>query len=169
MSMKGETCKIICLIDTDIQSPTFCIDRDVESQILVMRRLHQEAGNEAVIIKGDDNRKNPTEVEEVLEPSLFYNSLKNVILKNGSESEKEIFSCYDFNQGVSNSRIKGDYSIIKPKVLNRDIAADKEVISAFIDAHKDKIAKEYTAFEYTGIIPKWIQQLKELTETEIKK
>lgn len=169
MSAKGDSRKIICLIDTDIQCPTIGIESDILSQILVMRRLHQEAGNDAVIIKCDDNKKNPTEVEEVLEPSLFYDSLKRVISEYGTESEKDTFGCYDFNAGINNSRIKGDYSILKQNKLNRDVASDKEVISAFIDAHKEEIAKVYTSLEHTGDIPKWIQQLKELITQENKK
>lgn len=169
MSIKGESHRIICLIDTDIQCPKIGIENDIASRILVMRRLHQEAGKEAIIIKCDDNRKNATEVEEVLEPFLFYKSLNNVISKFGDKIEQEIFSCYDFNEGVCNSRIKGDYSILKPNAIDRNIAKDKEVISAFIDVHKEDIAKEYTSLEHTGTMPKWIQELKELIVLENKK
>lgn len=169
MSVKGETRKIICLIDTDVQCPTIGIETDIQSLILVMRRLHQEDGKDACIVKADDNRKNATEIEEVLEPNLFYNSLKTVVKKYGTVEEKKVLSCYDFNADVNNSRIKGDYSIIKPNALDRNVAVDKEVLSAFIDAHKEDIAKEYTANVSTGIVPNWIQELKKLVEEKVKK
>lgn len=168
MSTRGDCRKIICLIDTDVSCPTIGIEEDIQSNILVMRRLHQEDDGDACLIRCTDNKKNPTEVEEVLEPSLFYNSLKNIILKYGNDNEKDVFSHYVFDDNVKNSRIKGDYSIIKINELNRNVAEDKRVIMSFIDAHKDVIAVEYTSSTQTGFTPKWIEELKALCNKEVR-
>lgn len=168
MSTKGESQKIICLIDTDISCPTIGMEEDISSGILLMRRLHQESGNDACLLKCTDSKQNPTEVEEVLEPFLFYQSLKTVIEKHGDDKEKEVFSYYDFNEGTKNSRIKGDYSIMKLNDLSRDVAEDKQTIMSFIDRHKDEIAVEYTSKPLTNFIPHWIEELKALCEKKVK-
>ena len=66
MLTKGDKRKIICLIDTDISCPAIGIEEDIKSNILVMRRLHQEEEQAACLIRCTDNKKNPTEVEDVL-------------------------------------------------------------------------------------------------------
>lgn len=161
--------KIIGLIDTDISCPTIGIEKDISSNILVMRRLHQEENREACIIRCDDNRKNPTEVEEVLDPNIFYDSLDKAIQEKGNDNEKEIFGFYYYNNNVKNSRIKGDYSILRPNSIDRDPAADKAVISAFIDSHKDDIAQKYVSHPLTGDIPNWINELKTLCDLEVRR
>lgn len=167
MSTKGDKRKIICLIDTDISCPTIGMEEDIKSNILVMRRLHQEEELTACLIRCTDNKKNPTEVEDVLEPSLFYQSLQKIIQERGTEQEKDVFSHYIFNNGVKNSRIKGDYSILKQNVLGRNVAEDKKVISSFVDNNKDLIAVEYTSNPFSGNIPKWIEDLRFLCEKTV--
>lgn len=132
-----------------------------------MRRLHQEEEQAACLIRCTDNKKNPTEVEDVLEPSLFYQSLQKIIQERGTEQEKDVFSHYIFNNGVKNSRIKGDYSILKQNVLGRNVAEDKKVISSFVDNNKDLIAVEYTSNPFSGNIPKWIEDLRFLCEKTV--
>lgn len=166
MSTKGDSQKIICLIDTDISCPTIGIEEDIKSSILVMRRLHQEEDDDACLIRCTDNKKNPAEVEEVLEPSLFYKSLKKIQAKYGNE--KDVFSHYVFDDSTKNSRIKGDYSIIKLNDLSRNVAEDKKIIMSFIDAHKDSIAVEYTSNPLTDFVPKWIEDLKLLCEKTVR-
>lgn len=161
--------KIIGLIDTDISCPTIGIEKDIPSNILVMRRLHQEENREACIIKCDDNKKNPTEVEEVLAPNIFYDSLDKAIQEKGNDNEKEIFGFYNYNNNVKNSRIKGDYSILRPNSIDRDPAADKAVISAFIDSHKDDIAQKYVGHPLTGDRPNWINELKSLCDLDVRR
>ena len=163
------TQKIICLIDTDIQCPTIGIETDIPTQILVLRRLHQEGDQPACIIKCDSDKKNPTEVEEVLEPTLFYESLKETIESFGSEKEKEAFSHYVFNTTVKNSRIKGDYSILQPNEIGLNIAEDKKTISSFIDSHKEDIAIIYVSHVRTEFIPEWIKEIKELCDLPIRR
>ena len=119
------------------------------------------------MIRCTDNKKNPTEVEDVLEPSLFYQSLQKIIQERGTEQEKDVFSHYIFNNGVKNSRIKGDYSILKQNVLGRNVAEDKKVISSFVDNNKDLIAVEYTSNPFSGNIPKWIEDLRFLCEKTV--
>lgn len=168
VSLSGKR-KIICLVDTDILCPTIGIEKDLVSNILLIRRLHQEDDKEASIIKCDDNKKNPTEIEEVLESSLFYSSLKLSIHEYGTDEEREVFGYYELNDKVKNSRIKGDYSILKPKSLDRDLASDKSVLLKFIDSHKDDIAQKYVSNVPTGEMPKWISELKKLCDMDIRK
>ena len=168
MSTKGDCQKIICLIDTDISCPTIGIEEDIKSNILVMRRLHQEEDGDACLIRCTDNKKNPTEIEEVLEPSLFYKSLQKVLTQYGNDEEKDVFSHYVFDNSTKNSRIKGDYSIIKLNDLSRNVAEDKKVIMTFIDAHKNSIAVEYTSKPLTGFVPQWIDNLKTLCEKIVR-
>lgn len=163
------TRKIICLIDTDIKCPTIGIENDVDSNVLTMRRLHQESSADATILKCTDDHKNPTEIEEVLEPKLFYDSLKRVIDEYGSNEEKQAFGHFIFNASVKNSRISGDYSILKQNELGIDVAKDKSVISSFIDSHKEDIAVVYVRTPKTGLTPNWIVELKELCDSQLRK
>ena len=169
MIPKSGNYKIICLIDTDISCPTIGLEKDLPSNILMMRRLHQEDNEEACIIKCDDNKKNPTEVEEVLEPLLFYKSVDEAIQEFATNEEKETWKCYEFNGNVNNSRIKGDYSILKSTSSDRDLASDKLVISRFIDSHKDEIAKKYINQTPTENVPKWIEELQRLCDVDLRR
>lgn len=169
MIPKSGKYKIICLIDTDISCPTIGLEKDLPSNILMMRRLHQEENNEACIIKCDDNKKNPTEIEEVLEPLLFYKSVEEAMQEFGTPEEKETWSYYEFSNNVNNSRIKGDFSILKSKSLERNLASDKSVISSFIDLHKDEIAQNYISQKPTGNVPKWINELQKLCNLDLRR
>lgn len=169
MIPKSGNYKIICLIDTDISCPTIGFEKDLPSNILMMRRLHQEDNEVACIIKCDDNKKNPTEVEEVLEPLLFYKSVDEAIQEFATNEEKETWNYYEFNANVNNSRIKGDYSILKSKSSDRDLASDKSVISSFIDSHKDEIAQKYINQTPTGNVPKWIEELERLCNVDLRR
>lgn len=154
--------RIICLVDTDVLCTDMSVSSDVKSHLLFFRRLLHEEGHEVALVKNEDPKKFPTEVEEVLEPKLFYETLNTLIDIHGTVDQKEVWSAYVFNEHSKTSRIKGDESILIPNKLKRNIASDKNVITGFIDSHKHIIASQYITFPKTGVVPEWLKTLKSL-------
>ena len=158
--------RIICLVDTDVLCTSMDVKSDSKSQLLFFRRLIQEEGQLSRLIRNEEPKNFPTEVEDVLEPKLFYDSLNALISSEGDEVQKEVWSAYNYNEHAQTSRIKGDDCIIIANQLNRNIAQDKSIIMGFIDSHKNIIANKYTSCPRTGVVPEWLKLLKNLTYKE---
>ena len=154
--------RIICLVDTDVLCTEMSVTSDTKSQLLYFRRLLQEDGREASLMKNEDPKKFPTEIEEVLEPKLFYDTLDTLIKAHGTQEERDVWSAYIFNDQSKTSRIKGDDCILTLNKLGRNVSLDKNMIMSFIDNHKHIIANQYVTCPKTGIIPGWLKALKAL-------
>lgn len=171
MSSKQEeftqTYKIMCLVDTD----ELCTELAVNSSTtkngqLFIKRLHENEDHLIELKNIEDPTKKATEIEETLEPLLFFNSLKISTEKFGNDSIIECLNAFDFDSTVKNSRIKGDYSILNHKGNGRTIRTDKEMISKFIDDNKENIASIYTSMPRSKEKPNWIDLILKKLERE---
>ena len=91
------THKILCLIDTDQKSISMNVSSGDDKSPLLIRRLLELSGGNISLVKIDNPDRNPTEIEEVLEPKLFYDSLSEAIDKYGTDEDKEAFAAFDFD------------------------------------------------------------------------
>ena len=164
-----KTKKIICLVDTDVTCTSVNVASKMKSGSLRLVRLHQERNEDANLLYNDDPNKSPTEVENVLEPKLFYNAIVDCINSSDDIEIKSIIADYAFNPNVKYSRIAGDYSIFRLNCLGRDVAEDKQAISKFMDSHKDAIAKKYTSYPKSGVTPSWIKRLEQMVDSKLNR
>lgn len=162
------TKKIMCLVDTDELCTEIAVSSITKNEQLLIKRLHENEQHVIEFKKIEDPNKKATEIEEILEPLKFYNSLKTAITQFGDDKIKECINSFDFDENIENSRIKGDYSILNHKGNGRNVREDKELISQFINDHKENISEIYTAYPQAEKRPNWISLiLKELKiETE---
>jgi len=157
--------KIFCLIDTDKRGISMNVTSGDDKSPLLIRRLQEQPDGDITLLRVENPDRNPTEIEEVLEPKQFYESLSDAIDKYGDKEDKEAFSAFDFDDTSVNSRIKDDDSILKQNTTSRNAKDDKRRIKSFVDGHKDEIASIYVAKPYTGVELPWIHKLKDLLAT----
>lgn len=155
-----KTTKILCLIDTDEQCSLINVPSGDDKSHLIIRRLHETETGEIILKKIEDPTRRETEVEEILAPKQFYEALQTTIDYYGEEEDKAAFSTFEFYDIAKTSRIKGDGGILKVKALDRDANEDKKRILAFVDSHKDVIAKEYVSKPYSGPELSWLTTIK---------
>ena len=160
------TKKIMCLVDTDELCTEIAVSSITKNEQLLIKRLHENEQHVIEFKKIEDPNKKATEIEEILEPLKFYNSLKAAITQFGDDNIKECINSFDFDENIENSRIKGDYSILNHKGNGRNVREDKELISQFIDDYKENIAEIYTSYPQTEKRPNWISLI--LKELEIE-
>lgn len=159
-----KTNKILCLIDTDALLSIPNVPSGEDKGHLLLRRLHETETGEISLKKVEDPTRRETEVEEILDPKKFYDSLMTTIDHYGDEVDKEAFATFEFDDTAKTSRIKGDGGILKVKVLGRNANDDKKRILDFVDSHKDSIAKEYVSMPYEGSDLSWVIALKNLLD-----
>ena len=154
--------RIFCLTDTDMQGIKMDIPEDSKNGILKIRRLQVNTTGEVDLVRINDNTSYPTEIEEVLNPTRFYETLNSLIVTEDVESEIfKTWLLFEFDSGVKTSFIKGDSSIIYQKTQNeKSTRENKEIINQFIDLNKKKICKVYCSLEKNEV-PKWIQKIEE--------
>lgn len=160
------TKKIMCLVDTDELCTEIAVSSITKNEQLLIKRLHENEQHVIEFKKIEDPNKKATEIEEILEPLKFYNSLKDAITQFGDDNIKECINSFDFDENIKNSRIKGDYSILNHKGNGRNVREDKELILQFIDHYKENIAEIYTSYPQTEKRPNWISLI--LKELEIE-
>ena len=154
--------RVICLIDTDVTCSPISVSSGSDKDCLVIRRLHEQTDGSVTLLRIDSPDRKETEVEEILNPKQFYDSLSKVISDKGDADDKNAFSAYDFDTKAKNSRIRGDRGILKLNTLDRDPREDKERILHFVDNHKNDIAEVYTSLKYEGDELSWVLKLREL-------
>ena len=159
---KYKATKICCIIDTDPLCPVLNLPSGEDNSHLLIRRLHEQDNGEITFLKIDNPNRRDTEVEEILSPKQFYDAISAVIDQHGDVKEKEAFSTFEFDDTAKTSRIKGDGGILKVKILGRNVNEDKKLIIAFVDSHKDAIAKEYVSHPYEGTELSWVVALKNI-------
>ena len=151
--------KIMCIVDTDVLCTEIIVPSATKNGQLLIKRLHQNEQQDIELKTIEDPKKKPTEIEDILEPEKFYNSLKSAIEQFGDNSLKDCLNSFDFDETVKSSRIKGDYSILNPKGNGRNAREDKAQIIQFIDEHKEEIATIYTSFPKSSKRPHWVNIL----------
>ena len=149
--------KILCLIDTDSQIISLNVPSKTNNGLLHIKRWSENSlTHEIDILPIDNPNYNQTEVEEILEPQLFYDALRECIKKYGSIAEQDAFDAFELDPSVKNSKIKGDYSMLNHLGNGRNMRLDKEVIVAFISKMKHEIAKEYIKSPRSISPPSWV-------------
>lgn len=156
--------KILCIVDTDIQNSPINVNSSTNNKLLRIRRWHEDTSHQVELKKIEDSTVTPTEIEEILEPKLFYTALKECIDNYGNNNEKEAFNSFEYDDKVMTSRIKGDYSIINHLGNGRSMRQDKDLIISFIDRMKRNIADTYIKLPKTGNTPTWVNQIKDILE-----
>lgn len=155
--------KILCIVDTDTLNTPLNVSSNTKNELLMIRRLYENPTSHKIELLTIENPNNsPTEIEEVLDSSLFYDTLTVAINNYGSDEEKEAFEAFEFDNAVLNSRIKGDYSIINHLGNGRNMRNDKEKIVRFIDSHKLEIAEIYINNPLGNIRPSWVDEIETL-------
>lgn len=162
INIGGLSPKILCLTDTDSSMPEINVRSETKDKKLFIKRLNEKSDHEIELIRYESTTNIPTEIEDVLEPKLFFDTIKTAINLKGTDQQVSTFDAFEFDASVLNSRIKGDYSILNHKGNQRNIRIDKDVICQFIDENKDLIASIYTNLPKTGNIPNWIAQMQQL-------
>lgn len=133
----------------------------------MIRRLNENPKSHDIELLNIENpNSSPTEMEEILEPSTFYESLLFSIENLGTEEEREAFAAFEFDNAVLNSRIKGDYSILNHLGKGRNMRLDKEVVVNFIDSHKLEIAETYINHPLGFYRPSWIDAIEKLLDKQ---
>jgi energy-coupling factor transporter ATP-binding protein EcfA2 len=157
--------RIFCLTDTDMQGINMDIPEETKNGILKIRRLQVNVTGEVDLVRINNNTSYPTEIEEVLDPSRFYKTLDNLIVKEDIASEIYVtWNLFEFDSGVSTSFIKGDNSIIFQKTQNdKSTRENKEVINKYIDSNKKLICKTYCSLEKENI-PSWVKIIEDFIE-----
>ena len=149
--------KILCIVDTDSQNIPINVNSKTTNNFLQIKRWDENPKLHQIELRPfDDNDRTPTEIEDILEPTLFYNALKTCIEIEGKEEEKEAFGAFEFDKDVLVSRIKGDYSILNHLGNGRNMRQNKEIITAFVDRMKHKIAEIYVQMPKSGNLPSWV-------------
>lgn len=152
----ASTKKIMCIVDTDELCTEIAVNSITRNGQLLIKRLHENEQHEIEFKRIEDPNKKATEIEDILEPLNFYNSLKTAIDQFGDNNIKDCINAFEFDDNVKNSRIKGDYSILNHQGNGRNVREDKELISKFIDDYKENIAEIYTSNPNTNERPNWI-------------
>ena len=154
--------KIVCLIDTDAICPPINVKSGEDKDILLIRRINEGIDKTIKLLKIEDPTRIETEIEEILEPRQFFESLQDAIDRINDPEIKEAFSTFVFDDTALHSRIKGDNSILKVARADKNTKEDKQKIISFVNSHKDIISEIYISKPKTSISLDWIEHLKEL-------
>nr|WP_252213720.1 hypothetical protein [Clostridium sp. VAP41] len=139
--------KILCLVDTDEIKTNFegCIPKKSSVQI---RRLQVINGNETSRVKlidpfSDGQWYSKTEIEDCLNPELYYQAVTKVIEDEHDVNVQNIFSKFQYDEQAKLSMISGDNSILKPCYV--DSYREKKKIIEFLSKGnvKFRVANEY--------------------------
>ena len=157
--------KILCIVDTDSQNAPINVESFTKNKLLQIKRWNESPTTHQIELYNIENPNiTQTEIEEILEPALFYNALKTCIEAYGNEQEINAFHAFEFDENVMTSRIKGDYSILNHLGNGRNMRQDKEVINTFIDRMKHEIAIIYTQSPKTGDAPSWVSLINDILD-----
>lgn len=160
--LKEINSKVICLVDTDFQALPLEDNfvSETKKKDLVIRRL-QFNRNKIELSRLENPNRSPTEIEECLNASTFYNAVSQAIEKVGDDNIKKIFNNFEFDHQQKYSFIKGDSSIIYPKrdfELEGNPANFKNEIFSFVDKNKELVCDLYCSYQSENK-PDWLEEL----------
>lgn len=142
--------KILCLVDTDEIKTNFegCIPKKSSVQIRRLQLSNKNGPNTVELINpfSDGQWYSKTEIEDCLNPKVYYEAIKKVIDREEDIEIQDIFDRFEFDEQAEVSRIEGDYSILKP----RDVSAYKEKIK-IIKFLSNRNIKFKVAIEYANL------------------
>jgi len=153
--------KVFCLVDTDKDSYEINVESETKNKLLKIRRLQSSNRCDSIsLCPLSNNNKTPTEIEECLDPSQFFQALQKCIYNGKDQLLKIAFSYFEFDNLVTTSFVKGDYSIINHRGgVDRNIRKDKERVVEFMEKNKKAICNEYVSLPKLNE-PKWIEDIR---------
>lgn len=137
-----ENSKVLCIIDSDInQKSTNLVNGKIEKSLKISRL--QNFDNE-ISLQNLTNIGNysPTTIEDCLNPTLFYEAIKEVLLNEETEFVS-YFNQFEFNSEFLSSRLSGENSLLMP--IDVEAYKNKKQLLDKINSPeiKNKIAKTY--------------------------
>lgn len=147
MENKDGKNRVLCLVDTDEIKTNFegCIPKKSSVQIRRLQVLNRNETNTVELVNpfSDGQWYSKTEIEDCLNPRLYYKAVSIVIEKEEDISIQNIFNRFEYDEQAKISIIAGDYSILKP--LDVDVYKEKHKIIEFLSKGniKFKVASEY--------------------------
>lgn len=140
--------RILCLIDTDEYKMNY-IGISYNDSPIQLRRLQicKENGKYKVRLINPEKQGQlyeKTEIEDCLDPQIYYQAIKEVIEEIGDENIKEVFYHFTFDESSQTSRISGDNSILIP--IDGTYYKRKHELIEFLSKPDTKynIAKKYS-------------------------
>ncbi|MEK5099851.1 MULTISPECIES: AAA family ATPase [Bacillus] len=140
--------KILCIIDTDETKMNYKFE-NLKDMPISLRRLQVFRSNNEEVIKLLDVAKQgtiyeKTEIEDCLDPEIYYNSIKKVILANQDSTIIDLFNNYELNREKKFSKISGDDSLLLPN--GNEAYRRKNELVSFLEKPEVKmlVAKEYS-------------------------
>lgn len=138
--------KVLFLIDTDLNSITVKTPVGLSSNsspIVSIRRIQSVDGTIKLYDPTVPNRYEQTEIEDCLNPQIYFQAICELIMKGKDEELKKIIQKYHVKEQATLSKLKGDDSCIEP--LEIEALKDKNLIIQFAeeDSNKIIIARKY--------------------------
>ena len=137
--------KVLFIIDTDKkQAPTGDILRFSSREANVyLRRLQIEKGIPKLLDPEMNNTYEQTEMEDCLDPKIYYKALSSIIESKGIDSLKQTIRDFDLRNDAKNSMLRNDGTCLKP--ITVEAAERKNEIIEFAEDEDNKklIAEEY--------------------------
>ncbi|MBY6933842.1 hypothetical protein FDB44_02910 [Clostridium botulinum] len=142
--------RVLCLVDTDEIKTNFegCIPKKSSVQIRRLQISNKSGTNLIELVNpfSDGQWYSKTEIEDCLNPRIYYNAIARVIDSEQNIDIQSVFNRFEFDEQAKTSKIEGDYSILKPK----DVDAYKLKIK-IIDFLSNRNIKFKVAIEYANL------------------
>lgn len=147
MTEKSESADadLLFLIDTDIQripinEPSV---QNKSKNTIILRRLQIVDGEIKLLNPASGGTYNQTEMEDCLNPRVYYESVGLSIQNKGEESLKEIWNGFEFVEESKRSNLRGDNACIKPKDVKWLEKKNQIIEFAENNNNKYEIAQQY--------------------------
>ena len=138
---------ILFLTDTDEKFTYISAPNELGGKLkkrhVFLRRLQREDDQIRLVDPLKSNYFTQTEIEDCLNPKIYYKTLVELINDGQDEELKRIVNNFNINSGARLSRIKGDDACISP--LDIQYINKKSLIISFAEDknNKKRIAKKY--------------------------
>lgn len=147
MENKDGKNRVLCLVDTDEIKTNFegCIPKKSSVQIRRLQISSKSGTNSIELVNpfSDGQWYSRTEIEDCLNPILYYKAIRTIISNEDNSDIQNIFNRFEYDEQAKISKIEGDYSILKP--LDVGVYKEKYKIIEFLSNRniKFKVAIEY--------------------------
>ena len=123
--------KILCLIDSDVAQLSLDSSFSSKNSKLKIARVQINNKNEAQLCDLSGNGiYEPTAIEDCLHPEMLFKALEDSINEFADAATKDVFQKHEYDSLALNSRVRGEYSMLKPKELIP--VGEKKLIYDFI-------------------------------------
>lgn len=143
---KGIKSRALFLIDTDYHrqqmKEPFSLSAN-NKQIVFLRRIQSEGDSIKLYDPMLSNNYEKTEIEDCLNPAIYFQTIKTLIEEDSDEELKCIVRKFILNENVSISKLRGDDGCIKP--VDTNVYEQKKLLISYAEDEKNKnrIAKKY--------------------------